>query len=35
MKKTNIARLAVTAGLTLAMGAGMVAPATVAFLMAR
>lgn len=30
MKKTNIARLAVTAGLTLAMGAGMVAPATVA-----
>lgn len=31
MKKTNIARLAVTAGLTLAMGAGMVAPATVAF----
>lgn len=31
MKKTNIARLAVTAGLTLAMGAGMMAPATVAF----
>lgn len=31
MKKTNIARLAVTAGLTLAMSAGMVAPATVAF----
>ncbi len=31
MNKTNIARLAVTAGLTLAMGAGMVAPATVAF----
>lgn len=31
MKKTNIARLAVTAGLTLAMGAGMMAPAAVAF----
>lgn len=31
MKKTNIARLAVTAGLTLAMGTGMMAPATVAF----
>lgn len=31
MKKTNIARLAVTAGLTLAMSAGMMAPATVAF----
>lgn len=31
MKKTNIARLAVTAGLAFAMGAGMIAPATVAF----